>query len=266
MPSQAKQPTTLLNQGIEVVRHLAHSGRSLGVTEIAKLMDMPKSSAFRILGVLVELGFVQKSDISGRYAMNPAIFSFVYDLTHHFGPSTRFDLLMRECTERWGCSVYISMLSGTHCYVVAAMGPSGGTLALGSHCPVYASSAGKIIASQFDEAEWAAYAPTKDETPITAYTNHDPEVFYRELRAAKNQRVAWNLRETTASDISVAAFVPESGQLPRLAVALLLPYKDMAVHDRGRLTERVLDLASRMAEATKAAPLRITTVSRKLGS
>lgn len=266
MPAPAPAPKspstqkTLLNLGIEMVRHLAHSGRSLGVTEIAKQMEMPKSSVFRILGVLGELGFVQKGEKSGRYSVSPAIFSFVYELTHHFGPSSRFDEILRQWAVKWNCSLYVCMLSGTHSYVVSASGPSGGTHALGSHCPVYSSSAGKVIVSRLDEAEWPDYAPAPGGETLTAFTNLDAEKFYRELRVAREQGVAWNIRETTATDVSVAAFVPEPDQSPRLAVALLVPYKDLLVHDRGKLRERALEMAELLAKETRAAPLRLAAV------
>lgn len=263
MPTPALSPKsqkTLLNLGIEMVRHLAHSGRSLGVTEIAKIMGMPKSSVFRILGVLGELGFVQKGEKSGRYSVSPAIFSFVYELTHHFGPSSRFDAILREWAARWNCSLYVCMLSGTNSYVVSASGPSGGTHALGSHCPVYASSAGKVIVSRLPESEWADYAPMPQSETVTAFTNLDPEKFFRELRVAREQGVAWNVRETTVTDVSVAAFVPEADQSPRLAVALLVPYKDLLVHDRGRLAERALEMAKLLAKETRAVPLRLSAV------
>jgi DNA-binding IclR family transcriptional regulator len=259
-PKSPKSQKTLLNLGIEMVRHLAHSGRSLGVTEIAKRMELPKSSVFRILGVLGELGFVQKGETSGRYSVSPAIFSFVYELTHHFGPSSRFDTILREWSVRWNCSLYVCMLSGTHSYVVSASGPSGGTHALGSHCPVYASSAGKVIVSRLDESEWPEYAPVAGGETLTAFTNLDAEKFYRELRVACEQGVAWNIRETTASDVSVAAFVPEPDQSPRLAVALLVPYKDLLVHDRGKLAERALEIAALLAKETRAVPLRLAAV------
>ncbi len=259
MPSASvadRPPTTLLNQGIAMVRHLAHSPRSLGVTEIAKQMNLPKSSTFRILTILGELGFVQKGEASGRYSVSPEIFSFVYELTHHFAPTKRFETIMIECAERWRCSVYISMLSGTHSYVVSAMGPTGGTLALGSSCPAYASSAGKIIVAALDESQWPSFAPQPDDAPLTAYTNHEAERFYRELRVAREQGVAWNLRESTESDVSVAALVPEANQPPRLAAALLIPYKDMLTHDKERLAERVRELAQRLTEEAKASPAR----------
>ncbi len=237
-----------------MVRHLIQSGRSLGVTEIAHQMALPKSSVFRILRVLVELGFVQKSPVSGRYSVSPKIFSFVYELAHQFGPNSRCEPFLRECAERWNCSIYLCVLSGTHSYVVLASGSSGSTFALGSHCPIYASSAGKIILAQYPESEWEEYAPREGECPLTAHTNLDRDKFFKELHVAKEQGVAWNVRESTASDVSVAAFVPEVDHSPRMAVALLVPYKDVLVHDREVLASRVRELAKRVAAETKSAP------------
>lgn len=136
------------------MRFLAHSRNSLGVTEIAEKMELPKSSAFRLLGVLMELRFVQKNPVSQRYTISPEIFRFVHEVAHEFAPTRKLEDVMIRWAQKLECAVYLSMLSERCTYVVSAEGPLGGTFALGSAGPVHASSAGKIIVANLPEEEW----------------------------------------------------------------------------------------------------------------
>lgn len=237
---------TLLAQGIELVRFLARSGHGLGVTEIASGMGLPKSSAFRLLGVLMDLGFVQKNATSQRYTISPEIFRFVYELAHEFGPNQQVADFMNEKAAKLNCAVYLCMLSGRSTYVISAAGPQGGTLALGSAGPIYASSAGKVIVAHLPESDWALYEPTPDDPRLTEHTCLDPVHFRQELKAARESGVAWNVRETELLTASVAVLIHEPLYPPRLAVALRINYKDIAAKDRGWLEEQARTLATQI--------------------
>jgi DNA-binding IclR family transcriptional regulator len=237
---------TLLSQGIDLVRFLAHSRHALGVTEIAGKMGLPNSSAFRLLGVLMELRFVQKSPATRRYTISPEIFRFVHEVAHEFAPTRKLEVAMIRWARELDCAVYLSMLSGGCTYVVSAEGPMGGTFALGSAGPVYASSAGKVIVANLPEVEWAFYEPTERDERLTPYTNLDPARFRKELLAARESGVAWNMRETTPEVASVAALVREPLHPPRMAVALLVSYEEVAVYDRASLERHVRELAAEL--------------------
>lgn len=260
-PAESDTKKTLLSQGIELVRFLAHSRHALGVTEIAEGMGLPKSSTFRLLGVLIDLGFVQKNMPSQRYTISPKIFSFVHDLTHEFGPNQRVGELIMERAEELGCGIYLSMLSGRCTYVISAAGMRGNTFALGSMGPIHASSAGKVIVAHLPESEWAYFEPTPEDARLTPYTNLDPARFRQELCAARESGVGWNMRETTPTGASVAALIRETFYPPRLAVALLVNFKDLVVHDRARLEEQARALAKRL-EKELGAPKPLVTVTR----
>lgn len=258
-PAESDTKKTLLSQGIELVRFLAHSRHALGVTEIAEGMGLPKSSTFRLLGVLIDLGFVQKNMPSQRYTISPKIFSFVHDLTHEFGPNQRVGELIMERAEELGCGIYLSMLSGRCTYVISAAGMRGNTFALGSTGPIHASSAGKVIVAHLPESEWAYFEPTPEDARLTPYTNLDPARFRQELCVARESGVGWNMRETTPTGASVAALIRETFYPPRLAVALLVNFKDLVVHDRARLEEQARALAKRLEKELGAPKPMVTT-------
>jgi len=138
-------------------------------------------------------------------------------------------------------------LCGGNTYVVAASGTLGDTFALGEQAPVYASSAGKAVVSQYPRERWVEFAPDATAKKLTKHTNTDPELFYKELERARDSGVAWNHRESSLDAISVAAPIHEPGRDPRFAVAILLP-DDQAffIDDRADLEQRVRKIAKKL--------------------
>jgi DNA-binding IclR family transcriptional regulator len=63
---------TSLDKAIDVLEHLHDAGTARGITEIANALDVPKSSAHRLLKTLVRRGFAEQ-DAAGRYRGGPAL-------------------------------------------------------------------------------------------------------------------------------------------------------------------------------------------------
>lgn len=229
------------------MRLLIESGQALGVSQIAQKRSMPKSSVHRLLQILNQLGFVRQNPITQCYGVSPQIFEFVHGIAAQFGCNAKVEPILRTVASRLRCSVYLCMLEGRDTYVVCAAGDEGNTTHLGTHGPVYATAAGKILVAQRPESQWDDYNVHSWDKKVTAYTSLDPQVFLQQLRAARASGVAWNVRESTVWHASVAAPVHEPlWPYPRMAVALLVRYKDLPVHDRDVLANEVRLLAQQL--------------------
>jgi DNA-binding IclR family transcriptional regulator len=238
---------TPLSLGIQVIRLMVTRGYSLGVTQLAKELGMPKSSIHRLLQTLREIGFVEKSESTQRYTINPDIFEFVHGLATQFGRNLRLEKHLQKVATRLGCSVYLSMLGARETYVVCAAGNEGGTTRLGSHSLAYATSAGKVLVAHLPEESWAHYAPQPNDRPLTSFTNHDIQRFYEQLKEARARRVAWNRRESSSDHVSVATVVREPFiDPPRLTVALLFRQESLVLRDHKELEDAVFELAEKL--------------------
>jgi DNA-binding IclR family transcriptional regulator len=250
-PKISKQ--TPLTQGIAAVRLMVDAGHSLGVTNIAKALDMPKSSVHRLLQSLCEIGFVQQLP-NGNYTLSPDIFEFVHEIALHYGKNLKLDAHIRKAANQHNCSVYISMLGKRDTYTICAAGEEGNTTRLGLHTPAYSSSVGKVLISYMDPSLWLNYAPEVDQpeqslesVQTTPYTILDPSAFLAELKEVRQQHVAWNIRESDSNYASIAMALREPCiPLPRLAVALVFPYEDFKNRDREKLTAQLAKIVKEM--------------------
>jgi DNA-binding IclR family transcriptional regulator len=232
---------------------MVDAGHSLGVTNIAKALKMPKSSVHRLLQSLCEIGFVQQLP-TGNYTLSPDIFEFVHEIALHYGKNLKLDAHIRKAANQHSCSVYISMLGKRDTYTICAAGEEGNTTRLGLHTPAYSSSVGKVLISYMDPRLWPNYAPQAieeaevlEQPPTTPYTILNPSTFLSELKEVSQTRVAWNIRESDVDYASLAMalhepFIP----LPRLAIALVFPYEDFKKRDREELASQLSEIVKEM--------------------
>lgn len=249
MCASPKYATPSLKIGFEVLKQLIDKGSSQGVSQIAKATGLSKATVFRLLGAFQQLGYVEQHTKTRRYTLSPEIFGFFHYITSHFQPSDKAAAQVRESAHKLGCSVYLSMLAGRYSFVICASGIYGDTQVLGTCGPAYATSCGKSLVSQLDETLWSDYAPQKSDKAITKNTNLDPKKFFEELRLARQEGVAWNECESAPVVCSVATPIIEAGRTPRLAVALLYPYKEWILQNREDLASTAKRLSTQLALA-----------------
>ena len=249
-PRRPADPRTrLLRSALDVMNCLLHEPRSLGISEVAARLALPKSTTFRVLRALVELELVHKDAGTRRYSLTSRVFGLAHELSLHFGPLGKFSKVLRSEAARLRASLYVSTLCGGFTYVVAASGSLGDSFALGGHAPVYASSAGKILVAGHPREEWPAYAPSRSAVKLAPRTNVDPVRFARELEEAQRTGVAWNREESSLRHISVSAAIPEAGRVPRFAVAILFRREELVLRDTRELEDAVRRIAARLASS-----------------
>lgn len=240
-----------LANGLTILKLLASSPRSLGITEIAQHCQLAKSSTHDLLGTLLQLGHVEKDSSTQRYTISAAVVSWFQMVCTHFAHSEEWAQLIERASHEYKATIHICRIAGQRSYVVGAYLRTGGFgLALGASVPVYASSAGKAIISCLPREEWSQFVPSGNLPRITRYTNTDRERFYRELETSSAEGVGWAVRENCAEACSVAAPIrAKSGQIINLAVALVYSPPDFYARDREELSRNVRALSKRMVDA-----------------
>lgn len=235
--------------GMEALMVLLRARRSLGITQIATGLKISKSTAHDLVATLVQLGFVEQSDLTRRYSISPEIFRFLHLFSTDYGVNAVLRPLLRAEASRLKASIVVTALRRRTTYAICASGPEADTFLLGDNGPAFTSACGKILVAQYPEADWPNYAPLPEEKGCSRYSNLDPERFYFELRAARVHGVAWNIRERDAGLCSVAAPIC-AGEMPwSRAVGIVLPYSDWVIRDRDELAAQAKESAARISDA-----------------
>lgn len=234
-------------RGVEALVVLLKAHRSLGITQLAESLQLSKSTTHDLAAALCALGFVDQHPTTRRYSVSPEIFRFLHLVSTEFGLNSAVKSLLRTQARKLKATIVVTALCRQSTYALCASGPAADTFLLGDNGPAYTSACGKVLVSQLEESRWRDYAPQPGDTAASPYANLDPRRFLAELRAARLNGVAWNLRERDAALCSVAAPLRVGDQPWSRAVGLALPYGEWVVRDREELATQVTALAGEIS-------------------
>lgn len=233
--------------GISLLEFLIESRGPRGVSQIASHLGLPLSSAHDMLKLMSELGFVEKKKPTRLYRASARVFELAHKMACHYGVNDRIAQVLRRYSHEHNLTLCLAVLASDQTYIACASGSLGDTPTLGAGGPAYATAAGKCLLALLPETDWAPFAPGPTSPRLTPHTNTDPERFFRELRLARVNGVAWNIRETAINIVSVAAPLPEPDGSARYAVAFLYPYEDWPLLDRENAAQCVKSLATKLS-------------------
>lgn len=124
----------------------------LGVTlaELVEILELPKTTAHRLLGGLLESGaLIASRERQGAFVLGPRLLGLLYVGTPDEWLEPLSRPLLTDLAERTGLSAFIGKLSGRHLRAVASAAPSTATV-LGYVMPgrelwLHAAASGKAV-------------------------------------------------------------------------------------------------------------------------
>ncbi|MGV9428059.1 IclR family transcriptional regulator [Streptomyces sp. NPDC003656] len=136
-----------VDRAVSVLEILARHGEA-GVTEIADELDVHKSTAFRLLGVLENRGLVAQAKDRGKYYLGAGVLRLAGAAAVRLDISQEGVPVCREVADELGETVNIAVLDDDAAVnIMQARGTASVTAQnwLGRRSPLHASSSGKVL-------------------------------------------------------------------------------------------------------------------------
>ncbi|MDG4860401.1 IclR family transcriptional regulator [Streptomyces sp. T-3] len=136
-----------VDRAVSVLEILAELGEA-GVTEIADALDVHRSTAFRLLGVLENRGLVGQAQDRGKYFLGAGVLRLAGAAAVRLDISQEGAPVCRELADELGETVNIAVLDDDAAVnIMQARGPSAVTAQnwLGRRTPLHATSSGKVL-------------------------------------------------------------------------------------------------------------------------
>lgn len=241
-----------VDRALTVLTLLARHGE-LGVTEIAALLDVHKSTAFRLVTTLEQHELVEQHLGRGKYRLGVGVLRLAGAITARLDIVERSRPVTRRLAEQLGETVNITVLSGHEALYVDQTAGSA-TLRphnwVGQRVPLHATSNGKVLLAHVSDERFTELTAE----PLGRFTDHtmtDVDVLRAEVEAVRRDGYAIAVDELeigltavaapiTGSDGEVAGSVSASGPTFRIP------------------THRVSEVAAKVVEAGRQ-------ISRRLG-
>lgn len=203
----AKNHVELVDKAMRVLEALAQEGDASDLKDLSARVGLVKSSAFRILYTLRELGYVEQRG-RGLYCLTPKLFRLAKKAPAQASLNTiahPYLLRLRDALDeaawlaqwRRGRVILTDVAEARHKLRLS--------LDIGDDCPLHASALGKAIAAYLPPEELAKALGSGPFPRLTQNTNTDPAQLFRELAGVRESGYALNEEETIDGAILIGA-------------------------------------------------------------
>jgi DNA-binding IclR family transcriptional regulator len=245
-----------------VVRVLAALGRApegLGVSDLARVLDVHRSTASRLLSTLAANGIVERDGISQRYRLGARMVGLAATAVARLPVVSQARPELEQLSTATSETVNLAIRDGLHVVYVDQVTPAVTVVMaswVGRRSPVHASSSGKVLLAWGDtRARRSVLRRTLE--AITDRTITDPRQLERTLDEVRRRGYASSSGELEEGLVTVAAPVLVEGRaVAAVSIsgpAYRLPSRDLPGLGR-RVTETAAAVAHRVTGRTSSHP------------
>ena len=213
-----------LATGIDILQCFSSERPALGVTEVARRLDVPKSTISRLLREMMRHGLVERDEGTRRYPPGPLAFRLGTLYQAHLGILDLVDEAVDALVEEFGLTGYIGVLNGADLVVLRVRQGSylvRFMLEPGYSVPAFTTAIGKALLARLDDDAIRAMHPPTLHYPVTDLTMTIDDLL-DQLRQAREQH--WTMATGTTFSGFSAVGVAVGGMNGQQAIAFCLSY------------------------------------------
>jgi DNA-binding IclR family transcriptional regulator len=226
--AESRQLIGSLTKGLLILEMMMEKD-SLGVTEISKVLNVNKSTAYRLLITLEERNFVKQDQITGKYSLGMRLASFRTKVLEGIDIRTIARPYLKKLTDITNESSALCVLSEDHGIVIEKQSSKesiSAQLYVGMFEPLHCTALGKVLMSHLPEDRQIELLSKKLEV-YTQKTITDKDKLLKDNReilikgyATDNEEYSLSMRCIAApvfnSKGEVAAAIGISGPVTRI--------------------------------------------------
>ena len=206
----------LIDKAADVLFLCRDAGGPVGVTEAARRLGLPKSSAARIVAALVRRGFLRQEEPSGKYALSNIYYSFTSALSERNLLIPRAVPVMEKVFRALGETVHLNVVDGLErvcVHVLESPQPLKAVMPVGQRSPLYCGGSSKAILA-FSDGDTVERVFARPFRKFTGDTITGRKAMREEIRRIRERgyAVSHGERVEGITSVSVPVFHP-GGQL-----------------------------------------------------
>ena len=239
-------------RALEVIEHVAASPRPVSLSEIAREVGLPKSSAHALIRTLDTEGYLQRDD-RGEYSLGPRLLRLLGSLPHRFDLPRVARPVMQELVDEVGETAILGIRQGDEIvYVEQVEAPQviRYVAPLGEPRPMQVTSIGKVLLASMSPAEADAVLSGAKLEALTDRTLVSRDAIDKDLARVRKRDYATNDEESIEGVVAVAVPIREGGSADGPVVAGL----------------SVAGPSDRMRDELDGLPKRLGKFARRIGA
>jgi len=240
---------TLL-KGLQVLELVTSSDQNLRITDVARMLKMTKSNAYRLLRSLEAAGYVSQNIVTKEFASSLKIWELGMQVIRRFDFRARAGGTLRDLADRSRETVHLAILDGREViYIdkVDSLEPVAAYTRLGGRAPAHCVATGKALLAELAEAELAPRL--EGLVRHSPFTIVDPIKLRAEFRQIRAQGYAINRGEWRDSVWGIACPIKDAKDVVTAAVGVSGPrYRLDDVQRSDSLTAMVQTAAAQIGK------------------
>lgn len=144
-----------LVRGLAILQAFDQQTQEMTITEIAEILDVNRSSAFRLIYTLESCGFLRKAS-QKTYALDSKVMELGFNSLSNQSLLDLATPLMKELRDQTKLAVHLSILEGTHIVFINNVQSNGtftSNIGLGTRWPAHATVIGQMLLADLSETE-----------------------------------------------------------------------------------------------------------------
>lgn len=238
-----------LERGLRLLQLFRPGRAELGAPEIARELELPRTTAFRLLQTLQALEFVERTP-AGAFRLGPAVLRLGFEFVSSLDVNERgAEVLQKLCLET-GESTQLAILDGRELVVVLKKTPSSAfasNVQVGTRMPAHATVVGRTLLQDHDSAALRKLFPEKQ---LKAFTPQTPKTLAELERLIAQDRARGYAISESAYESGISAIaVPVRNHERRVAAALsiIVPKQRLEPKRRDELAQRAIAAAAELS-------------------
>lgn len=249
-----------LARGLQLLMQFNRSERELSGAELARRLDLPRASVFRMLQTLEQGGFVERAEDGVCYKLGLSVLQLGFELLASMELTEYGRPVIDELRDRSGYSAHIVVRDAREVVFVAkAAGRSAmfHSIQVGARLPAHATVLGRLLLANLDLAALKKLYP---ESPLPSYTAQTPTTLAQlktliDVDRIKGYAVSMGGFESGISTIAAPVF----NNRDEVAAAISISVPSQQIDDQvlPSLVEMVKNAAAQLTGRLSHMPARV---------
>jgi DNA-binding IclR family transcriptional regulator len=248
-----------LERGLRLLAQFSRQEKRLGAPELARRLDLPRSTVFRLLNTLEAAGFVERVDEGHSYQLGLGVLRLGFEYLASLELTQLGAPILQQFTEETGYASNLVVLDGRSIVYVAKVAPSSpfrSSVSVGTRLPAHATVLGRVLLRDMSLADLAALYPEEQLQRFSSRTPATVSDLYRQIQLDRQQEYVLAEAYFESHISTIAAPVRDISARVVAAIGTTVPSDQIRMQDKQGLIDKVCAAASQLSHLLNYAPTR----------
>ncbi len=242
-------------KALKILECFSLETKELRLTEIAKMLEMPKSTASNLIYTMESMGYIEQNEDSGKFRLGVKLFTLGKAFEYHTDVIEIAKPYMEKLKSEFNENIQLSMVydrdgivEGICVEKVKEFNTVSVNSRVGGKIPLHCTASGKLFLSSMNEETLEKTLDTIDLFKRTENTITDKEALRKEIQSIKNQRYSIAVEEGELGITSIAVPIYKYNSEFIASLSIAAPSVRLLGEVKNEIIEKFLDAAKSISE------------------